>query len=285
MAAKPTITIVGPGRLGTALSTALLRAGYTIHEVVSRPGRVSQRTAGELARRVDAKAATLQNASLLADLIWFCVPDGEIAGAAASLAARAEWKNKIAFHSSGALASDELDVLRRRGAAVASVHPLMTFVAGPVPSLAGVAFAIEGDARAERLARRIVRDLKGEAFSIAPAHKPAYHAWGAFTSPLVVALLRAGEEVAGSAGLSAEEAHRRMLPIILQTLANYVALGPENAFSGPLVRGDVEVVRKHLQGLRRLPEARDVYVALSRAALRFLPARNKVALGKLLRKR
>lgn len=282
MAAKPIITIVGPGRLGTALATALRRAGYSIQEVIARPGRLPERRARGLAAKVGAEAPNTSKASLHADLIWFCVPDGQIAAAAAALALRTEWKKKTVFHGSGALASNELNVLRRRGAAVASVHPLMTFVAASVPSLAGVPFAIEGDARAERVARRVVHDLEGEAFTISARHKPAYHAWGGFTSPLLVALLRAGEEVAGAAGLSGEEARQRMLPIVMQTLTNYLAFGAAAAFSGPVVRGDVAVVRRHLRALRRMPEARDVYLALSRAALKLLPARNKAALKKAL---
>src|SRR6202023_3513185 len=110
-------------------------------------------------------------------------PDSEIAGAAHRLA-KISWKRRVALHSSGALTSDELDVLRGPGAAVASVHPLMTFVRGSRPALEGVAFAIEGDQKAVRVARAIVRDLRGHPFAIRKQDKPAYHAWGMFVSPL-----------------------------------------------------------------------------------------------------
>ena len=85
-----------------------------------------------------------------------------------------------------------------------------------------------------------------EAFSISKNRKPAYHAWGAFTSPLLIALLVTGEKVARAAGLSSAEARRKMMPIVRQTLANYAKLGPAGAFSGPIVRGDAQVVRQHL---------------------------------------
>ncbi len=192
------------------------------------------------------------------------------------------WKGKIALHSSGALGSDELRGLRRRGAAVASVHPLMTFVSRAVPSLRGVPFAFEGDAEALRVAGRIVRDLGGEAFSISKNKKLAYHAWGAFLAPLLVSLLATGEQVARAAGLSNAAARRKMLPIVRQTLANYAKLGPEGAFSGPIVRGDAEVVRGHLRELKKIQKAGEVYVALARAALRNLPAGNREELEKLL---
>jgi predicted short-subunit dehydrogenase-like oxidoreductase (DUF2520 family) len=235
-----------------------------------------------LAEKVGARASTSDNAQLDADLAWFCVPDREIAASSRQLVSAVVWKKKIAFHSSGALASDELMTLRQRGAAVASVHPLMTFVRGSLPSLKGVPFAVEGDPIAARAARRIVRDMGGEAFTIRKRHKAAYHAWGAFTSPLLVATLVTGEHLARKAGLSAVDARKKMLPIVRQTIANYEALGPAGAFSGPIVRGDAETVRKHLQVLRKVPQARQVYLALARAALRYLPVRNRAKLKRAL---
>jgi len=215
-------------------------------------------------------------------MVWFCVPDGAIAGAAKSLAGATDWKGKVALHSSGALTSDELAVLRKRGAAVASVHPLMTFVRGSRPSLAGVPFAVEGDRRAVRAARGVVRDLRGQAFVIGKQQKEAYHAWGMFTSPLLTALLAVGERVAGTAGVSRKAARERMLPILRQTLANYARLGSPGSFSGPIARGDVATVKRHLKVLLEVPEVREVYVALARAALRDLPAKNRAALEKVL---
>jgi predicted short-subunit dehydrogenase-like oxidoreductase (DUF2520 family) len=235
-----------------------------------------------LARETGRAKAVTGDSPLSAELVWICVPDRKIAAAAQQLAKATSWKRKIVFHSSGALSSDELDVLRRCGAAVASVHPLMSFVRGSSPSLRGVPFALEGDAPAVRVARGVVRNLGGHAFAISARDKPAYHAWGAFTSPLLIALLVTAEQVAAAAGQSRVGARKRMLPILRQTLANYARLGPANAFSGPIVRGDLEIVRKHLKELNRIPEARAVYLTLARASLRYLPGRNRSAMRKLL---
>jgi predicted short-subunit dehydrogenase-like oxidoreductase (DUF2520 family) len=162
------------------------------------------------------------------------------------------------------------------------MHPLMTFVRGAIPSLQGVSFAIEGDASAVRLARQIAQDLGGVGFSIRKRQKAAYHAWGAFTSPLLVALLVTSEQVARAAGLSVAEARQKMLPIVGQTLANYAKLGPAGSFSGPLVRGDAEIVRKHLRTLKEIPAASEVYVALAKSALRYLPVGQRWQLQKAL---
>jgi predicted short-subunit dehydrogenase-like oxidoreductase (DUF2520 family) len=168
---------------------------------------------------------------------------------------------------------------------MASVHPLMTFVRGVVPALYGVPFAIEGDAAAIRIARRIVRDFGGRSFAIREDRKAAYHAWGSFASPLLVALLVTTEQVAGEAGVSRAEARRRMLPIIRQTLANYEDRGPDKSFSGPIIRGDGSTLEKHLKLLRKLPDAKNVYLALARAALQNLPVKNRKELTALLLKR
>ena len=283
MAVKPRIAIVGPGRLGSALALELTRAGYRVSAIVSGNSSASRQRARVLARQVSAPWSA-PDAPFDCDLLWFCVPDREIARAARQLATRVEWKGKIALHSSGALASDELKALRRRGASVASVHPLMTFVRGSDPSLKGVPFGLEGDPAALRVARKIVRDLGGEAFSISKNSKSAYHAWGAFTSPLLIALLVTAEKVARAAGLSTTEARRKMMPILRQTLANYARLGPARAFSGPIVRGDAQVVRQHLSELKKIPGAGEVYTALARATLLYLPAGRRKELEQLLRK-
>jgi predicted short-subunit dehydrogenase-like oxidoreductase (DUF2520 family) len=217
-----------------------------------------------------------------AEVVLFCVPDSAIAAAAASLAGAADWKGKVALHSSGALTSDELAVLRERGAAVASVHPLMTFVRGSRPSLVGVSFAIEGDPKAVRMARAIVRRLGGQPFAIGKQQKEAYHAWGMFASPLLTALLAASERVALAAGVHRKAARERMLPILRQTLVNYARLGAPGSFSGPIARGDAATVGKHLKVLLEVPQVREVYLALARAALRDLPAKNRAALEKIL---
>lgn len=281
MAAKPKIAIVGAGRLGSALASALHRAGYRILEIISRDVSSSRTRARHLAASVKARAVTAKSARLHADLVWFCVPDREIATAARQLAPLADWKKKLVFHSSGALTSNELSALRARGASIASVHPLMTFVHRSVPSLRSVPFGIEGDAA--RAARKIVRDLGGEPFLVSPRKKVAYHAWGTLASPLLIAALVATEQVARLAGLSGKDARQKMLPIAQQTLTNYAALGPAAAFSGPLVRGDARIVAQHMKELRRTPALKDVYVSLARIALTHLPARERKKLQAALR--
>ena len=277
------IAIVGVGKLGHALALSLHSAGYEIDSLLLRSGASQANTkARKLAKQVGARLSNRPSELAASNIVWFCVPDSEIKRAAVSLSTAIDWHGKIAIHLSGALTSNELSALRRQGAAVASVHPLMTFVSGSQPALAGVAFALEGDAAALREARAIIKKLGGSAYTIREQDKPAYHAWATFTSPLLTALFATNEQVARAAGVDRNEAKRRMLPILRQTLENYVAYDAADAFSGPIIRGDVDTVKRHLRTLRKIPAAREVYIALARAALAYLPVKNKTALKRTL---
>ncbi len=279
---KPRIAIVGAGNFAHALAVALRAAGYEIDQIVSRGNAASLRRARRLAAEVGAAAVSLDKARIRAEVVWFCVPDGAIADVAERLKGAADWTGKVALHSSGALTSDELGALRRRGAAVGSVHPMMTFVRGSRALLSGVPFALEGDVAAVRMAREIVKRLGGEAYSIRGEQKAAYHAWATFASPLLTALLATSERVAADAGVKRGAARRRILPMLKQTLANYEALGAAGGFSGPIVRGDINTVKRHLEVLRGTPAAREVYQALAWAATEYLPGKNKAEVEKVL---
>lgn len=280
-AVRPKIAIVGAGNLGSFLAVTLRAAGYQVSEIVSRAGSSPRQRARALARRVEARSVVAGESEISASVIWLCVPDGEIAACVRSLAA-VNWTGKIALHSSGAVSSDELAFLRKRGARVASVHPMMTFVPGVRPSLKGVGFAVEGDREAVPVARRIVTKLGGESFMIAKKDKAMYHAWGTFASPLLTALLAMSERVAEAGGVPRARARRWVVPIVRQTVENYAQQGAARGFSGPIVRGDTATVRKHLRILRAVPAAREIYLALARSALRTLPAGNRQQLKKLL---
>ena len=278
---RPKVAIVGAGRLGTTLAECLGEAGYAITEIVARNNSRSLANAQRLARSVGGRASAPRAVTLDADFVWFCVPDSQIAVAAAAFSDH-DWRTKLAFHSSGVLSSDALAKSRERGASVASLHPLMTFVNQSKPNLQGVPFAVEGDAAAVRAARRVIRDLGGNAFRIRKQDKVAYHAFATMICPLLVSLLAASERVAGLAGISASMARRRMMPILRQTLANYASLGAAASFSGPMVRGDAETIARHMAALAKAPSAKRVYASLVSSALRYLPNRNRREIAALL---
>lgn len=278
---KPTIAIVGAGNLARTLAPALRRAGYRITSIVVRERADSRRRGNALARRIGARVVSGVAAPLTSDVLWLCVTDDAISRVARELSGR--WSGRCALHSSGAWSSEELAPLRRNGAAVASLHPMMTFVGQGTPSLKGVPFAVEGDAAAVRIARRIAQDLGGSVFPIRRKGKTFYHAMGSFSSPLIIALLAMAERVGEAAGIPKKDVPRVVKPLLQQTLDNYWKRGAAKAFSGPIVRADLETVRRHLKALRQVPGAREIYLALARAAVNELPVRDAAALRKILR--
>jgi predicted short-subunit dehydrogenase-like oxidoreductase (DUF2520 family) len=283
-AGKPTITLIGAGNLAQALGPALKSAGYGIDFVAARETASSRRRAAMLAGFLEARTQSLSDAGPNSDIMWICHTDDALAETAKRLARKPGWAGKIVFHSSGALTSDVLAPLKRKGANTASLHPMMTFVPGATPRMDEVPFAIEGDNRAVAAARRIVRDLGAEIFPIKKAAKPLYHALGSFSSPLLVATLVTAERVGRGAGLSASQTRRVMAPILRQTLKNYQEKGAAAAFSGPIKRGDINTVLRHLKELKRVPGASEVYRALVKSALLDLPSAKRKEMMRLLRR-
>lgn len=261
------LCIVGPGRLGTALATQLQRTYDCVDTIVARHSSIAKAIA--LAEKIDASAKEFDSADFDQTVTWLCIPDAALCPVARKLAQRREWRGKIVLHSSGALSSDELQPLREKGASVASVHPMMTFAIEANTQLAGVVFALEGDSKAVEAGRRLVLAVHGSEFVIAKEHKVLYHAFGSFLAPLLLTTLTTAEKVGEQAGVPAKLIRSAMQRIVTQTVENYFKLGAEASFTGPFVRGDVEVVKKHLVALDTVQ--REAYVALVKAALEYLP--------------
>ena len=287
--AKPTIAIVGAGRVGCALGRRLHEEGWRIGAVATR----SMRSAREARRRIGSGTpqAGVSEAVFVADVILISTPDRAIGDTAealarlgqssASVAAQAAkrqskprgqtWQGKIVLHTSGALTSDVLKPLALRGAATGSLHPLQTFSGRALPSLAGSVCVIEGRASALSMARRICRDLGCIPVVLPPGNKAAYHAGAALAAGHILALFEAAVRMLIQAGFSRKNAIAALLPLTRQTLANYERVGPRAAWTGPLSRGDFGVVERHLQALRGFPkEYRGAYEALSKLAVRVL---------------
>jgi predicted short-subunit dehydrogenase-like oxidoreductase (DUF2520 family) len=279
---KPTITLIGAGNLAQALGPALKTAGYRIEFVAVRETASSRRRAAMLARLLEARTQSLDDAGPISDILWICHTDDALTETAKLLARKPGWSGKIVLHSSGALSSDVLSPLKRKGASTASLHPMMTFVPGAMPRMGEVPFAVEGDSRAASVARRIVRAMGAESFAIKKAAKPLYHALGSFSSPLIVAALVTAERVGRGAGLSASQTRRVMAPILRQTMKNYAERGAAAAFSGPITRGDLNTVLRHLKQLKRVRGASEVYRALVKSALMDLPSVKRKELMRLL---
>lgn len=204
--------VVGPGRVGTALSAALRTAGVEVDGPVGR---------GEIPRGCDA--------------ILLTVPDAEIAAAAEVVTAAAPFVG----HTSGAT---PLSALLHAGVPAFGLHPLQTFAHGEA-RLEGAGAAVAGTSpEALALATELAERLGMRPFEIDDSGRAAYHAAASVASNFLVTLEAAAEAIAAGAGLAREEARALLAPLVRQTADNVAALGPEDALSGPIARGDEATV-------------------------------------------
>jgi predicted short-subunit dehydrogenase-like oxidoreductase (DUF2520 family) len=275
------ISFVGAGALASGLAKLLRAQGFIIGEIIARPSPRSQRKAKALARDVGAAAATLGNAGLTCGVLWLAVPDAAVEDVSRILAQRAQLPPVI-LHASGALSSQALAALAGRGVQTGSAHPMMTFVDGEPPALRDAWFALEGTPTAVRAARHMAARLGASSFTIKPASKALYHAFGAMLSPMLATELAAAERIGLRSGIRESDVRRIMEPILLRTVQNVLRHGAASSFSGPLARGDVRTVQSHLESLAGSPESA-VYRALMEYANANMPVKRSNAMKKLLR--
>ena len=214
------------------------------------------------------------------DVLLISTPDDAIEETANHIAALPDARARVALHTSGALSSDVLAAMRGRGYAVGSMHPLaaVSDAEAGAESLRRAFYCVEGDARAVRAARHIVRDLGGQSFSIRARDKALYHAAALIAAGHTVALFGTAAGLLARCGLSEKESRRVLLPLLTSTLENLSRSTPEHALTGTFARGDIATVRKHLAALHESGDAEAllVYALLGARSLR-LAARRGVA--------
>ncbi len=230
------VAIVGSGRLGNAIASALVRAGVAVDGPYGRNDRL---------------------ASADPDAVLLCVPDDEI-----EIAARALKPGPAVGHCSGATSLEPLI-----GHHAFSLHPLMTVPAGaPADVLDGAGAAVAGSSdHALAVAFGLADRLRLRPVAIADTDRVAYHAAACIASNFLVTLEDAAERLGATAGLSREQ----LVPLVRATVDNWAALGPERALTGPLVRGDEQTVAAQRQALARsAPELTALFDALADATRR-----------------
>jgi predicted short-subunit dehydrogenase-like oxidoreductase (DUF2520 family) len=266
---NPNVSIIGAGRLGTALALALARHGYPISSLVARDIKNARKAAALLHGKAKPYVANQIGSLPQADLFFISVPDDQIASVATKLSRLNAGRKPTALHTSGALSSEVLSPLRAKGWSTGSIHPLIS-VSDAHASIDGAFWSVEGDARAVRLGKALVRDLGGTSFSIRTADKPLYHAAAVMTSGHVTALFDVALEMLVDCGLTRKTARRILQPLLASTVHNLETKDPAQALTGTFSRGDVETVKRHLAALKdhRLADALDLYCRLGRRSIR-----------------
>ena len=234
-----TVRIIGPGRAGSSLAIALGRAGWDVLPGLGRGDAVDDAAVG-------------------ADLLVIATPDATIAAVAAAVAPS---EHVVIAHLSGSLGLAPLQGHPR----AAVLHPLVALPDAErgAERLVGAWFGLASTG--DPLAAEVVASLRGKVVHVAEVDWARYHAAAVIGSNHLVALLGQVERVAASIGAPIDA----FLDLARGSLADVAALGAAAALTGPIRRGDLATVQRHLDALPA--EERPAYEALAREAARLCP--------------
>jgi predicted short-subunit dehydrogenase-like oxidoreductase (DUF2520 family) len=267
-----TLALVGPGRAGTTLALALLDYGWTVSAVAGRAPDAASTAAAAMC--LDTRASLVSEAGYGAGLVIVATPDRAIEQAATTVAPSLE-PDALVIHLAGSRGLDALAGLKdaRPDVRIGALHPLQSFPSATsgVERIDGAWAAVAGDAQTKDIAI----ELGLRPFELADADRPRYHAAAVVASNHVVALLGQVERLANSAGVPFEA----FWALVRTSVENAFTLGPSQALTGPVSRGDLRTVEGHLSALDSAD--RDSYRALAREAAR-LTGRRDSAIDRLL---
>jgi predicted short-subunit dehydrogenase-like oxidoreductase (DUF2520 family) len=272
LAGRPTtVAFVGAGRVAGALAVAMAGAGHGVVAICSR----DPVDASDLARRVGARGVPTALAAIRsADITLLTVPDAAITGVAAAVAATgAALRGHGVVHCSASLGIEALAALRLTGASVGCLHPLQALAgAESAALLRGSLVAIDADPALRAPLERLTLDLGGRPVVLDPGSRPLYHAAAVLAGNAPLALLAAAAELLEATGLDPRTAEEGLIALMAGALANVRRLGPRDALTGPVVRGDTATVASHLAALRDHPDADALYRVMTREILRLAGA-------------
>jgi predicted short-subunit dehydrogenase-like oxidoreductase (DUF2520 family) len=279
------LNFIGCGAVGRTLGRLFHQSGvFEVQDILTR-SLASARSAAEFlgAGRPVAAVSELRPARLY----LIAVGDDGIAGCAAALAGAGPLPpGSIVCHLSGALPSSVLAPVAERGGLVASVHPVLSF-ADPrdcVASFPGTWCGVEGDAEAVACLSEAFAAIGGNIFSVDARFKTLYHTGSVLVCNYLTALVETGIRAYGKGGLSGETALRVMEPLVRGTLDNIFRNGTQQALTGPIARGDCQVVSRQLAALDDWDsEVALVYRSLGRVALQLSRRRGAASEADLAR--
>jgi predicted short-subunit dehydrogenase-like oxidoreductase (DUF2520 family) len=243
------VFVFGAGKAGAALARALRARGVPTTSRAARRG---------LPRSIDA------------DVVVLAVRDRDLEPLAVRLRdAGLVPRRAVVVHVAGALGPEPLAALRGACAGVAQMHPMISF-ASPrwAPDLARGNVHVQGDPVAVARARRVARALGMTPRTIAGLDPIAYHAAAGLVANGAAALAAVGAELLAKAGVAPAVAPKMLGPLLRSVAENVERLGLPDALTGPVRRGDVAGLEKHLATLRaKLPQAVAFYRAAAEAQL------------------
>jgi predicted short-subunit dehydrogenase-like oxidoreductase (DUF2520 family) len=237
---------IGAGTTGTALAVRLSEKGWPVVGVYSR----TLSSAEKLARLLPNCRAyhTSQELADVAEMVFITTPDDVIA----QVCGEVHWhKGQRVLHCSGAHSVDTLESAERLGAAVGSFHPLQTFadIDQAIANLPGSTFGLEAEEPLLSTLKELASLLDGNWVELKPGDKVLYHAAAVFACNYLVTLVTLALDLWKGLGVSSREATRALLPLLRGTLNNIDNIGLPNCLTGPVARGDLGTIERHLDAL------------------------------------
>ena len=261
---KGKIGFVGAGSAATALASALSRSGYVVSMIASRSGI----SAAQLSSRFPGMIAT-EKPQVVADncsLVFLTVPDDAIE----SVAMATRWKpGQAVVHCSGVMTLDALEVPYSQGALIGGFHPMQTFrpSGSGEESMHGITFGIEADPPLREALEGIAENIGGRHIHLSGSARALYHASAVTVCGLLATLLHLSEGL-WKQFADPTVAREALLPLAGKTLENFRDAGLSGALTGPLLRGDLGTIEKHITALRDVRSALlPIYCHLALAAL------------------
>ena len=244
----PTLNIIGAGKVGRVLGRLFVASGaLALQDVLTRSGDSATAAVAFMGAGSGVRAITQMRP---ADVWMLAVSDDQIEPACAALASVIH-PGAIVFHCSGAKSSLDLAAATRAGALAASVHPIRS-CADPVQVAAtfgGTFCGMEGDACALALLGAAFAAIGARPVPIDAAAKTVYHAASVFASNYLVTVLDAALRAYQAAGIDDQVARELAAPLAAETLENVLRMGPSQALTGPIARGDVATVARQQDAL------------------------------------
>lgn len=274
---KPQIALIGPGKVGCAVTRKLHRAGYPITTVIGRDVAAAT-DACHFIGCLPAAAGSDLAAAGRADIILLAVQDGQIAEQAEKLCAKSELSaEQTLIHFSGLLPASVMQ--KTAEVATLSIHPLLPFADREIAckKLHGCPCAYEGKPARHALAIELVNAIGGHPFPIATEKKALYHTSASIASNFLVTLLSTAEKLLKDCGIPSDQSLSLLLPLVRATLDNAAAVGCEQGLTGPIVRGDSGTVSQQLAALENQPEIQALYLLLADRTLALAETSGRLA--------
>lgn len=249
------ITIIGAGKVGSALALAFFNAGVKVDAIISRSGK----SAESLAKRVNSSWGDDLNTHIVSDFIILSTPDKEIENVAGKLS---NIQESVLLHTAGSYGTEVLASVECKGRGV--LYPLQTFSSGREIDIRSVPILIEGNnSETEDAIFKLSGLISDSVFILNYADRKQVHLSAVFVCNFVNHLLFAGEKIVQEASLP----FSILDPLINETISKARELGPALSQTGPAVRNDKSTIEKHIDLLSFSPEFKDIYKALSRSII------------------